>query len=170
MAAAVVGGTILALRASSWPIAWIGLELNLLGFVPMTILALTNKKSAMTYFVVQSIGSLLLLFGGVTVTAAVLTCFMGVLLKIGLTPLHFWVPPVARKISPIRLGTLLSLQKLAPLSLLLFISLDFRTTSLMNLTVGAVIILSASRLTSLLIFSGLVQMAWVISLGGGAII
>jgi len=89
MAAAVAGGTLLALRASSWPMAWMGLELNLLGFVPITMLTLTNKKSAITYFVVQSIGSLLLLYGGVTVTAAIMTCFLGVLLKMGLTPLHF---------------------------------------------------------------------------------
>jgi len=108
MAAAVVGGTVLALRTSSWPLAWMGLELNLLGFVPLAILTLYNKKSAITYFVVQSIGSLLLLYGGVTATAAGLTCVLGVLLKIGLTPLHFWVPHVARKLSPIGLGTLLS--------------------------------------------------------------
>jgi hypothetical protein len=74
----------------------------------MAILSLANKKSAITYFVVQSIGSLLLLYGGLTITFANVTCFLGVLLKIGLTPLHFWVPPVARKLSPTGLGTLLS--------------------------------------------------------------
>ena len=108
MTAAVVGGTMLALGASTWPVAWIGLELNLLGFVPMAMLTLTNKKSAITYFVVQSIGSLLLLYGGITTAAALLASFLGVLLKMGLTPLHFWVPPVARKLSPMGLGTLLS--------------------------------------------------------------
>merc|ERR1719309_1372389 len=151
----------LALGASTWPVAWIGLELNLLGFVPIAILAITN-------FVVQSIGSLLLLYGGINIAAAIVTCFLGVLLKIGLTPLHFWVPPVASKLSPMGLGTLLSWQKLAPLSLLLFISLDFRATTFINLTLGAVMILSAACLSTLLIFRGLVQMAWVISLGGGS--
>jgi len=67
MATAVISGTLLTLRANSWPLAWIGLELNLLGFLPLAMLGLHNKKSAITYFMVQSIGSLLLLFSGVTV-------------------------------------------------------------------------------------------------------
>jgi hypothetical protein len=39
----------------------------------------------------------------------------------------------------------------------------------MNLTLGAVMILSAACLSTLLIFRGLVQMAWVISLGGASL-
>jgi len=89
MAAAVVGGTVLALGADAWPLAWIGLEINLLGFVPVAISTVERKKSAMTYFVVQRVGSLLLLFGGITAAALVLVSAGGVLLKMGLAPLHY---------------------------------------------------------------------------------
>jgi len=90
MAAAIVGGTLVAVGAAAWPLAWLGLELNLLGFVPLVMLPTSKKKAAISYFVVQSVGSLLLLYGGLSpVRALMLLAALGLLLKIGLAPLHF---------------------------------------------------------------------------------
>lgn len=90
MAAAIVGGTLVAVGAAAWPLAWLGLELNLLGFVPLVMLPTSKKKAAISYFVVQSVGSLLLLYGGLSpVRALMLSAALGLLLKIGLAPLHF---------------------------------------------------------------------------------
>jgi len=145
----------------------VGLELNLLGFVPITITALSRKKSAMSYFVVQRVGSLLLLYGGVTPSTCTAVCAGGILLKMGLAPLHYWVPPVAARLEAPGLGALLTWQKLAPLSLLLHLSHNLQTVALANLAVGAVMMVTASSLCPLLVFRGLVQMAWVLSIGGG---
>ena len=89
MAAALIGGALLTVGSTSWPVAWIGLELNLLGFVPLTIIQMENKKPAIHYFVVQSAGSLLLLFGGISAGVALGLGLIGLLLKMGLAPLHF---------------------------------------------------------------------------------
>jgi len=85
-----------------------GLELNLLGFLPLAISGLHNKKSSISYFIVQSIGSLLLLFAGLSGLSLVGIRLAGALLKLGLVPLHFWVPPVAAGLGRAGLGALLS--------------------------------------------------------------
>ena len=108
MAAALIGGTLLTIRSTAWPVAWMGLELNLLGFVPLAMIRTENKKPAIYYFVVQSVGSLLLLFGGMSVGVALSLCLFGLLLKMGLAPMHFWVPPVAGRLSRASFGLLLT--------------------------------------------------------------
>ena len=108
MFAALVGGTALAAGSIAWPVAWIGLELNLLGFVPLAINSNDTKKPAMFYFVVQRVGSLLLLFGGISMNTVTLLAVLGLLLKIGLAPVHFWVPPVAGRLSRWMFGLLLT--------------------------------------------------------------
>ena len=108
MIAALVGGTALAAGTIAWPVAWIGLELNLLGFVPLAITSNDTKKPAMFYFVVQRVGSLLLLFGGISGGTVALLSILGLLLKMGLAPVHFWVPPVAGRLSRWRFGLLLT--------------------------------------------------------------
>lgn len=65
-----------------------------------------------------------------------------------------------------RFRILLTWQKIAPLSLLIFITFDKRLVVVINLAIGALIMLSAACLPALLIFRGLIQIAWVISLGG----
>jgi len=99
MVAAFVAGTLMAVGRSRVPVAWIGLELNLLGFVPAYLNKIPQKSSAMIYFVVQSVGSLCLLFGclasvGIRGGLAVL----GIVLKLGVAPLHFWMPAVAGRL------------------------------------------------------------------------
>lgn len=58
-------GTVVVASRSSWPVAWLGLELNLLSFISFSITQPHCKKGAMVYFVVQSCGSLLVLLGGI---------------------------------------------------------------------------------------------------------
>jgi len=99
MIASVVGGSLLTIGSSSWPCAWMGLEINLLGFLPLALWALHQKKAAIYYFVVQRVGSLLILYGGLRVGVAAALCAGGAVLKLGLAPVHFWVPPVAGKLS-----------------------------------------------------------------------
>ena len=147
-----------------------GLELNLLGFIPLAMIRTENKKPAIYYFVVQSVGSLLLLFGGMSVSVALSLCLFGLLLKMGLAPMHFWVPPVAGRLARLSFGLLLTWQKVAPLSLLIFITLYLSPLIAINVLAGSLIILATSAMQPLLVFRGLVQLGWVLALGGGTLI
>ena len=59
---------------------------------------------------------------------------------------------------------------MAPLSLLIFITLYIYPLIILNVVIGSLMILGSRALQSLLVFRGLVQFGWVLALGGGALI
>jgi len=144
-----------------------GLEINVIGFIPLAMISIHNKKSAMSYFIAQSIGSLLLLYGGLTSGVVAFACVVGAVLKLGIAPLHFWVPPVVRRLPRAAAGALMSWQKVAPLFLLLASGTSAPLLSVANVVVGAGLALVSASLLPLIVFSGLTQMAWVLALGPG---
>lgn len=120
---------------------------------------LPNKKPAMTYFVVQRVGSLLILFGGLIASHPATTLsLVGLLVKIGLVPVHYWVPLVVGRLSFANLGLLLTWQKVAPLRLMRYLSVSCAALAVLNAGVGAALMLKVSTLRPLLAFRGLVQM------------
>nr|AKS04269.1 NADH dehydrogenase subunit 2 [Parasagitta elegans] len=160
----VVLGTLLVASSFSWPIAWIGLELNLMAFIPVAMNSHNTKKSAMTYFVVQSCGSLMVVIGGMLSDHGQLAFSMllsGLVIKMGLMPFHFWVPLVVVSLSRLNLYLLMSWQKIAPLILVLSSTISLGLLSVFNAVGGAITMCSISFLPFLLIFSGFVQMGWV---------
>lgn len=160
-------GSLLVVNTSSWPIAWLGLELNLISFVPAAINKEKSKKPAITYFIAQRCGSLIILLGGLIIDISFLSkaiVLTGILLKIGLIPLHYWVPLVANSLKNFFLYLLLSWQKIAPLSIL---SLYFFKNSLIpfvNALAGAFVILSIRIIPLLLVFRGMIQIRWIVNL------
>ena len=128
-----------------------------------------NKKGAMLYFVAQSRGSLLVLLCGLlrdVGSVIYLGLLVGVVVKIGLLPLHFWVPNVVVGLSRLRLYLLLSWQKLGPLVLISSVSSSLVVLRAINAAGGAVSIAGVTVLSMLLVFSGILQMAWVLSVSG----
>jgi len=68
------------------------LELNLISFVPAAINKEKRKKPAITYFIAQSCGSLIILLGGLIIDSSLLSkaiILLGIILKMGLMPLHY---------------------------------------------------------------------------------
>ena len=120
MAAGLILGTLVVLTTSSFPLAWLGLELNLMAFLPWALRREAQKKGAMGYFIAQSIGSLMLLMSGLamgTLTVGAVFLGAGLMIKMGLLPLHYWVPAVVEGLASSGLYLLLRWQKIAPLSL-----------------------------------------------------
>jgi len=116
-------GTLVVLGATAFPVAWLGLELNLMAFLPWALRQEAQKKGAMGYFIAQRVGSLMLLLGGIVIgylSVGGLLVGAGLIIKMGLLPLHYWVPAVVENLSLRRLYLLLSWQKVAPLSLFWF--------------------------------------------------
>merc|ERR1712241_1147375 len=73
-----------------------------------------QKKGAMGYFIAQSIGSLMLLMSGLamgTLTVGAVFLGAGLMLKMGLLPLHYWEPAVVEGLASSGLYLLLRWQK-----------------------------------------------------------
>nr|BBN23951.1 NADH dehydrogenase subunit 2 [Sinohyriopsis schlegelii] len=116
----MVSSTCMVLSSSNWLMTWIGLEINMLGFIPLMMLKETPNESEtmVKYLVPQSLGSTLF------ITSAVASTYLNDLqilmpiamcLKLGAAPLHFWFPPVMAGLSLSPAFILLTWQKIAPI-------------------------------------------------------
>lgn len=75
-------GTLIVASSISWPIIWLGLEINLIRF-----LCIINKKSSiLIYFLVQTIGTLGLL-ASIIFRPSLLFVFL--ILKLGFFPFYY---------------------------------------------------------------------------------
>jgi len=160
-------GSLLVLNTSRWPIAWLGLELNLISFVPAAINKEKRKKPAITYFIAQRCGSLIILLGGLILDSSLLSkaiILLGIVLKIGLIPLHYWVPLIANSLKNFFLYVLLSWQKIAPLSIICLYFIKNNLLPFFNALAGAFMMLSITIISLLLVFRGIIQMSWIINL------
>nr|WIM50813.1 NADH dehydrogenase subunit 2 [Conus ventricosus] len=130
-------GTMLSLSSVHWLGIWAGLEMNLIGFLPMLIYQkkISESESAVKYFIIQALGSSLLIFGsllgfstsfswdmmsgGMGETLGLCVLVSGLSVKLGVFPFHYWVPSVMAGLSWVSCMLLATWQKLAPLFLLL---------------------------------------------------
>ena len=136
--AVVSFGTLFSLSSSHWLGVWAGLEINLIGFLPILVYQkrILERESAVKYFVVQALGSSLLMFGRLfrfnlslswemansNLLFGVGGAFflgMGLLLKIGVFPFHFWFPGVIAGLGWFSCLVLATWQKLAPIFLIM---------------------------------------------------
>lgn len=168
--------TIWALSSAHWLIFWVMLEINLISFIP---LILANSKfieseSAIKYFLVQAIGSGLLIssiFLSYTIqrpiTAQIIPyiILLRLILKLGIAPLHFWFPPVIAGISWISATLLTTWQKLTPFLAILFIIGPFIILiiipALVRSLVGGWGGINQSQLRPLIAYSSIGHLGWI---------
>nr|YP_005267062.1 NADH dehydrogenase subunit 2 [Paratapes undulatus]AEH99639.1 NADH dehydrogenase subunit 2 [Paratapes undulatus] len=117
----VVGVVISFLSLSSLGV-WVGMELSFLSVLCFASgSSVDETESIMKYYVVQVLGSCICAMGflfSVNFLEAVLGQFLilvGMLVKLGVFPFHFWVAPVVGKLSWAGCASILLLQKLVPL-------------------------------------------------------
>nr|YP_010247813.1 NADH dehydrogenase subunit 2 [Eunoe nodosa]QTJ29907.1 NADH dehydrogenase subunit 2 [Eunoe nodosa] len=173
-------GSILALSGNHWIFIWMGLELNLMSFIPLLTSSHVNQEAeaAMKYFMAQALGSGLLLLGALSLLSAphlpLMPLFynflliIGLLIKLGLPPCHFWFPAVMSSISWPMCLVLTTWQKIIPIILL-----SYTITSSMNALFFIVIIFSSfigglgglnqTQLRPLLAYSSIGHMSWIIA-------
>nr|YP_009827432.1 NADH dehydrogenase subunit 2 [Hermissenda emurai]QIV24378.1 NADH dehydrogenase subunit 2 [Hermissenda emurai] len=117
----MIMGPLVAVSSSSWFVCWVGVELSFLGVIPFLVSESPqsiSKEASMKYFCVQALGSGLLMCGGifkfVLPANSDLVLLVGLLLKLGAFPLHFWVPSVIAGLDFFGLFLTLTWQKIAP--------------------------------------------------------
>lgn len=133
------------------------MELNIISFLPLLSKRWSNKKDSILYFIVQSLGSLIILVGGVLCDALIV---WGLLLKGGLAPFHYWGVILAAKMSSFLAYMFLTWQKIAPLFILLQKSL------LLVVVINSLVAvwrLRAKHVNVLLFYSGLLHVSWSLS-------
>nr|UBK10264.1 NADH dehydrogenase subunit 2 [Calliptamus barbarus] len=172
-------GTILSISSNSWFGVWMGLEINLLSFIPL----LANNKnmmmneSSIKYFIVQAMASTMLLFSILLIQmkypmgweSEIIPSMMissSLLLKIGAAPFHFWFPEVMGASSWINCLTLMTWQKIAPMMVLSYciqLSTFMFLITILSIIIGAIGGLNQTSLRQLLAYSSISHLGWMIS-------
>jgi NADH-ubiquinone oxidoreductase chain 2 len=175
-------GTIIALSASSWIIAWIGLEINILGLLALLIRFKSprNSEATLKYFLIQALASAILicrafrgsiLFGSLS-SLDLFSNFIlrSLLIKLGAAPFHLWVPQVVEGFNWLRSALILRWQKIAPFALVLFCfekpnTLTFKLLTisiLLSAALGAIGGLSQSSSRKIVAFSSVNHIGWIL--------
>nr|BAJ07654.1 NADH dehydrogenase subunit 2 [Eleotris acanthopoma] len=174
-------GTTLTFASSHWLLAWMGLEINTLAIIPLMAQHHHPRAIEATtkYFLTQATAAATLLFASMTNAwltgqwdiqqmthpIALTMVTLALALKIGLAPLHTWLPEVLQGLD-LTTGLILSTwQKLAPFALLLQISKSDQTVfiilALASTLVGGWGGLNQTQLRKILAYSSIAHLGWM---------
>nr|AID52318.1 NADH dehydrogenase subunit 2 [Rondotia menciana] len=168
--------TFISISSNSWFGCWIGLEINLLSFIPL----ITNSNNLMSveislkYFLTQSLASINFLFV-ILIKFSLLKNFemnniismmmnSSLLMKMGSMPFHFWFPNIVEGLSWMNNFILMTWQKISPMILLsYYFNKNFLIFMIiMNLFIGALGGLNQTSLRKLMAFSSINNLGWMI--------
>nr|BCW03054.1 NADH dehydrogenase subunit 2 [Acheilognathus longipinnis] len=176
-------GTTLTFASSHWLLAWMGLEVNTLAIIPLMAQHHHPRAIEATtkYFLTQATAAAVILFAGTTnawmsgtwemtnMTSPLASSLIitALALKIGLAPMHLWMPEVLQGLD-LTTGLILSTwQKLAPLALIIQTAQSVNPTLLTALGLLSTLIggwggLNQTQLRKILAYSSIAHMGWMI--------
>nr|YP_010449375.1 NADH dehydrogenase subunit 2 [Jamides bochus]UTT74579.1 NADH dehydrogenase subunit 2 [Jamides bochus] len=168
--------TLISISANSWLGCWIGLEINLLSFIPLISKSnnLLNSEASLKYFLTQSIASINFFFSIILMMMMmknfeinfILSIMINssLLMKMGSVPFHFWFPNIMEGLSWLNCFILMTWQKLSPMIILsYYINNKFiMMISMINVIIGAMGGFNQLSLRKLMAFSSINNLGWLL--------
>nr|YP_010327051.1 NADH dehydrogenase subunit 2 [Earias clorana]UNP54316.1 NADH dehydrogenase subunit 2 [Earias clorana] len=169
--------TLISISSNSWFGCWIGLEINLLSFIPLISHSnnMLSTEASLKYFLTQSIASINFLFSIIMKLTLMknfdINNFISIminssmLMKMGSAPFHFWFPNIVEGLSWFNNFILMTWQKITPMILLsYYINKNFIILIInLNVIIGAIGGLNQTSLRKLMAFSSINNLGWMIS-------
>nr|YP_009231718.1 NADH dehydrogenase subunit 2 [Embiotoca jacksoni]AMA06612.1 NADH dehydrogenase subunit 2 [Embiotoca jacksoni] len=174
-------GTTITFASSHWLLAWMGLEINTLAIIPLMAQHHHPRAVEATtkYFLTQAAAAAMVMFASTTNAwltgqwdilhtshpLPVTMITLALALKIGLAPMHAWLPEVLQGLD-LTTGLILSTwQKLAPFALLLQIQ-PANSTMLILLGLASTLVggwggLNQTQLRKILAYSSIAHLGWM---------
>nr|YP_009130408.1 NADH dehydrogenase subunit 2 [Anemina euscaphys]AJW76288.1 NADH dehydrogenase subunit 2 [Anemina euscaphys] len=176
----LVSSTYLVASSSNWLTTWMGLEINMLGYIPLIFMKETTSESeaAVKYLIPQSVGSTIFISSAIIsnyFNNSQILMVIAMCLKLGVAPFHFWFPPVMASLQLTPAFILLTWQKIAPI-----LAIGALSPSLINLVMPVAAIsalwggiggINQTDIRSLLTYSSIGHTGWMLaSVNGNYII
>nr|AEW46293.1 NADH dehydrogenase subunit 2 [Gehyra xenopus] len=180
--ASLTTSTIITMASHHWLLPWLGLELNTLSILPITMKHHHPRASEATtkYFLIQALAAAMILFASTlyawqtgqwnitnqTTQAATITT-MAIMMKLGAAPVHLWYPEVLQGTSLTTALLISTWQKIAPLSLLCMMHINLPTNllliaGLLSALVGGWAGLNQTQTRKIMAHSSIAHMGWVL--------
>nr|YP_010262427.1 NADH dehydrogenase subunit 2 [Eremias nikolskii]UIX22832.1 NADH dehydrogenase subunit 2 [Eremias nikolskii] len=178
-------GVIITATSFHWFFAWIGLELNTLAIIP--ILAKQHHpratEAATKYFIIQATASSIVLFSStlnawhtgmwditqLTIFPATIMLTIALTMKLGLAPMHFWLPEVMQGVTFSTALIITTWQKLPPMILLYQTAPNLPTPILFSLALASTLIggwsgLNQTQMRKIMAYSSIAHLGWMIAI------
>nr|YP_010268820.1 NADH dehydrogenase subunit 2 [Haloveloides papuensis]UIG88148.1 NADH dehydrogenase subunit 2 [Haloveloides papuensis] len=167
--------TMIIISSENWFSMWMGLEINMLSFIPI-LKKEKNKNSSeakMMYFLIQSLSSIVFLFVIIMtpttmylnqMNTSMMLMNMAMFMKMGMAPMHMWFVNMINKISWDNCLILMTWQKIGPM----FMLTNMNTSKMMimimaifSATIGAIGGINQTSMKKILAFSSINHMGWM---------
>nr|ABN72899.1 NADH dehydrogenase subunit 2 [Drosophila tsukubaensis] len=171
-------GTLITVTSNSWLGAWMGLEINLLSFIPLLSdnNNVTSTEASLKYFLTQALASTVLLFSSIILmlknnmnveineSYTSMIIMSSLLMKSGAAPFHFWFPNMIEGLTWMNSLILMTWQKIAPLMLISYLDLKnlLLISVIMSVIIGAIGGLNQTSLRKLMAFSSINHLGWML--------
>nr|YP_010743785.1 NADH dehydrogenase subunit 2 [Helice tridens]WET30531.1 NADH dehydrogenase subunit 2 [Helice tridens] len=167
-------GSMISISSTSWFGAWIGLELNLMSFIPLIALKMNPffSEASLKYFLIQALGSVLFISSAFLSLSSplfsILSIFLALLLKLGGAPFHFWFPQVMEGLKWPQIFLLSTIQKLAPLTLISYLMTNeilvkiTIISAILSALIGSLSGLNLVLLRKIIAFSSINHLSWML--------
>nr|ADZ24916.1 NADH dehydrogenase subunit 2 [Trachylepis sulcata] len=175
-------GTIITMTSHHWLLAWIGLELNTLAIVPIIAKQHHPRATEATtkYFLKQAAASAMILFAStvnawttgswdisqLTYPPACALLTLALSMKLGLAPLHFWLPEVLQGTSMNTALIIVTWQKLAPISLMFMVHNSINPMIMLIMAMISTLTggwggLNQTQMRKIMAFSSIAHLGWM---------
>nr|WCS91802.1 NADH dehydrogenase subunit 2 [Dyscolus diopsis] len=175
-------GTMISISSYTWLGTWMGLEINLLSFIPL-LKSKNNSystESSIKYFLVQSLASTIFLFSilMIMMTNNLISDILNInvfmmmminsslLLKMGAAPFHFWFPEIIEGMNWMNSLVLMTWQKIAPMMLLSY-TIKYSNyiifIIIMSTLIGSIGGLNQTSLRKIMAYSSINHLGWMVS-------
>nr|YP_010895106.1 NADH dehydrogenase subunit 2 [Fazia fascifrons]WJW73632.1 NADH dehydrogenase subunit 2 [Fazia fascifrons] len=173
--------TMITISANSWLGAWMGLEINLLSFIPlMSDNNLMSNEASLKYFLTQALASSILLFSSILFlfqnnfmnqllfdkenNYICMMILSALLMKSGTAPFHFWFPNVMEGLNWMNSLILMTWQKISPLMLISYLIIKpmLFYCIILSVIIGSLGGLNQTSLRKLMTFSSINHLGWMI--------
>nr|YP_010957395.1 NADH dehydrogenase subunit 2 [Monopenchelys acuta]WMY90696.1 NADH dehydrogenase subunit 2 [Monopenchelys acuta] len=178
-------GTTTTFASSHWLLAWMGLEISTLAIIPLMAQQHHPRavEAATKYFITQAAAAALLLFATTSNAwimgewqiqhlshpLALTITVLALALKVGIAPLHFWLPEVLQGLD-LKIGLILSTwQKLAPMILIFQLAPSMNPNLLIGMAITSTLVggwggLNQTQLRKIMAYSSIAHMGWMMAI------
>nr|AER13588.1 NADH dehydrogenase subunit 2 [Anolis richardii] len=177
-------GTIITMSSYHWLMAWIGLEINTLAIIPIISMQHhpRSTEAATKYFLIQAAASAMILFASTTnawhtgtwniiqmsTTSSHIMLTLALSMKLGLAPMHFWLPEVLQGSTMSTAFIVTTWQKLAPMSLILMTVNNLSPLILLLLGLTSSMMggwggLNQTQMRKIMAFSSIAHLGWMMT-------
>nr|YP_010582909.1 NADH dehydrogenase subunit 2 [Aguriahana triangularis]UGN61329.1 NADH dehydrogenase subunit 2 [Aguriahana triangularis] len=162
-------GIMMSISSSNWIAVWCGLEISLVSFIPLMInKMMISSESTMKYFIVQSISSAMLMLSMLIMIMKgdynydyMLTAAL--LIKAGVAPFHNWVLTVIEGLDLKMVLIMLTINKIAPITMMSYLSNKMSIIVLLTVVVGATMGLNQNSMKKIIGYSSIFNMGFIMS-------